>query len=442
MQKFVLDTEVAQLVAQLQGTDGEQRLRVLLPLAWHLRERDTRRAMSLVYEARALLSYATLTHNERQGIAARIHLISAEAKWLFSELHEAQELARNALPVFEELQDFAACSDVHWLLASIASDDHTIADADAELEQCAADANRAGDQLRADVARAFTAVRRSYRDPHHAKELWSKTLPVDSSNVHPGLATWIERVWASFAMQVGDFGRGVTCNMQAYESALASGQLRRAVHSAVNTSDCFNYLNDYDSAFEWGQRGLGLARTTSWPVSIGACLTQMGETLRKLGQFDAGRDLLHEALDALRRCTASRSYANALNDLGCLENDCKQHQVALGHFQQLMHISDELHQTEFQTAARTGQALALSHLGRKEDARALAKTALKLARDKRDPLEEIYALKVTAELHQDYSSAAQGDAAATDSPLYFLNQAIEVAGSIEGFLVDGSLYDL
>ena len=447
MEKFVLDTEVAQLVAQLQGTDGEQRLRVLLPLAWHLRERDTRRSMSLVYEARALLSYATLTHIERQSIAARLHLISAEAKWLFSELHEAHALARNALQAFEELQDFAGCSDVHWLLASIASDDHTIADADTELEQCAADANRAGDQLRADVASAFTAVRRSYRDPHLAKELWSKTLPVDTSKVHPGHATWVERVWASFAMQIGDFGRGVTCNMQAYESALASGQFRRAVHSAVNASDCFNYLNDYDSAFEWAQRGLVLARTTSWPVSTGACLTQMGETLRKLGQFDAGRDLLHEALEALRRCTASRSYANALNYLGCLENDCKQHPVALGHFQQLMHISDELHQTEFQTAARTGQALALSQLGRKEDARVLAKTALKLARDKRDPLEEIYALKVTAELHQDYWSAGKGDAragdaTAADTPLYFLNQAIEVAGSMEGFLVDGGLYDL
>ena len=442
MEKFVLDSEVAQLVAQLEGTDGEQRLHVLLPLAWHLRERDTRRAMSLLYEVRVLLSYAKLTQNERQGIAARMRLITAEAKWLFSELHEAQELARSALQAFAELQDFVGCSDAHWLLASIASDDHTIADADAELEQCAADANRGGDRLRADVALAFSAVRRSYRDPHHAKEFWSKTLPLDTSNVHPGLATWVERVWASFAMQVGDFERGVTCSMQAYESALTSGQLRRAVHSAVNASDCFNYLSDYDSAFEWAQRGLNLARTTSWPVSTGACLTQMGETLRKLGQFDAGRDLLHEALNALRPCTASRSYANALNYLGCLENDSKQYQVALGHFQQLMHISDELLQTEFQIAARTGQALALSQLDRKEDARVLAKMALKLARDKRDLKEEIYALKVMAELHQDNSPAARGDATAIGTPLYFLNQAIEIAGSIEGFLVDGGLHDL
>ncbi|HXA46333.1 MAG TPA: GGDEF domain-containing protein, partial [Burkholderiaceae bacterium] len=330
MEKFVLDTEVAQLETQLQRTDAEQRLGVLLPLAWHLRERDTRRAMSLVHEARELLTYSRLTLHERQSIEARLHLISAEAKWLFSELHQAHALARNALEMFEALQDFVGCSDVHWLLASIASDDHTIADADAELLQCVADANRAGDQLRADVAHAFIAVRRSYRDPHHAKELWSKTLPVDTSNVHPGLATWVERVWTSFAMQVGDFVRGVTCSMREHESALASGQLRRAVHSATNVSDCFNYLNDYDSAFEWAQRGLDLARTTSWPVSTGACLTQMGETLRKLGQFEAGRDLLHEALEALRPCTASRSYANTLNYLGCLENDSKQPQVALG----------------------------------------------------------------------------------------------------------------
>ena len=442
MKKFVLDAEVAQLESQLQHTDGERRLAVLLPLAWHLRERDTRRALSLVGECQALLTYANLKDEERQSAAARMRLISAEVKWLFSELKAAQELALGSLASFQELQDFSGCSDAHWLLAAIAADDNTLADADAELEQCVADAGRAGDQLRADVARAFIAVRSSYRDPHLAKEIWSKVLPTDTSEVHPGLATWIDRVWASFAMQVGDFGRGVTCSMQAHESALASGQLRRAVHSAVNASDCFNFLNDYDSAFEWAQRGLDLARATSWPVSTGACLTQMGETLRKLGQFDAGRDLLHEALEALRPCMASRSYANSLNYLGCLENDSKQHEVALGHFQQLMHISDALHQAEFQITARTGQALALSQLGQKEEARVLAKTALDLAHNKRDPLEEIYALKVMAELHQTDAPSTKGDAALVDSPLFFLNQAIEVAGTIEGFVVDGSLYDL
>ncbi|HEY8024430.1 MAG TPA: ATP-binding protein [Burkholderiaceae bacterium] len=449
MEKFALDTEVAQLEADLQCRRGGSRLDVLVPLAWHLRERDTRRALELATEAQTLLSEAGVAEHERQRMAARMCLISGEAKWLFSELLEAHKLARQALQVFEALGDFAGCSDVHWLLASISSDDHTIADTDGELEQCAADADRAGDRLRGDVARAFIAVRSSHRDPHHAKELWGKTLPVDTSVVHPALATWVERVWASFAMQVGDFGHAVTCSMQAHESALASGQLRRAVHSAVNASDCFNYLNDYDSAFEWAQRGLNLARTTSWPVSTGACLTQMGETLRKLGQFDAGRDLLHEALQALRPCMASRSYANALNYLGCLENDSRQHQVALVHFQQLMHISDELRQTEFQITSRTGQALALSQMGREEEARGLAKTALKLARDKRDPLEEIYALKVTAELHKHSASAARAGSAvvasnhpAAETPLYFLSQAIEVAGSMEGFLIDSSLYDL
>lgn len=446
MEKFVLDAEVAQLAGQLEGTDGEERLAVLLPLAWHLRERDTRRAMSLVYEARALLSYSELTQHERQAIAARLQLIAAEAKWLFSELHEAQESARIALQLFEEIHDFIGCSDSHWLLALIASDNHTIADADAELELCVADAKRAGDSLRADVALAFTAVRHSDRDLHHARELWGKTLPLDTSNLHPGLAVWIERVWASLAVQIGDFERAMTCTIRAYESALVSGQLRRAVHSAVNVSDSFNSLNDYDAAFEWAQRGLTLARTTSWPASTGACLTQMGETLRKLGQFDAGRDLLNEALAALQPCAASRSYFNALNYLGCLENDSKHHQVALGQFQQLMRIADELLQTEFQIAARNGQALALSQLGRKEEARLLARTALKLARDKRDPLEEVYALKVMAELHRDHAPAANDanihDGAATDTSLYFLNQAIEVAGSIEGFPIDGGLYDL
>ncbi|HEX7644747.1 MAG TPA: ATP-binding protein [Burkholderiaceae bacterium] len=441
MKKFVLDAEVAQLQGRLQQTDAQERLAVLLPLAWHLRERDTGRALALVAEGRALLAYTELSDIELRAAVARMQLITAEAKWLFSELTEASGLAREALRTFEELQDFAGCSDVHWLLAAIASDNHTLADTDAELEQCIADADRAGDSLRADIARAFTAVRRMYRDPHHAKELWSEVLPPDTSELHPALATWVERVWTSFAMQIGDFGRGVTSSMQAYESALASGQMRRAVHSAANVSDCFNYLNDYDSAFEWAQRGLDLARATSWPVCIGSCLTQMGETLRKLGQFDAARDLMQEALEALRPCMASRSYANALNYLGYLENDCGQYRVALDHFEQLMRISDELQQAEFQITARTGQARALSQLGRRADAQVLANTALGLARNKRDPLEEIDALKVMAELHQD-APVPSGNVAAPDTPLYFINQAIERASTIEGLLVDSGLHDL
>jgi C4-dicarboxylate-specific signal transduction histidine kinase len=51
-------------------------------------------------------------------------------------------------------------------------------------------------------------------------------------------------------------------------------------------------------------------------------------------------------------------------------------------------------------------------------------------------------LKVMAELHEDDAPVAANDDAATETPLYFLNQAIDIAGSMENFPVDDSLYDL
>lgn len=55
MEFFALDDEVLRLEQELAHTCGAGRLNPLLTLAWHMRQRDTRRAVALAQEVQCLL---------------------------------------------------------------------------------------------------------------------------------------------------------------------------------------------------------------------------------------------------------------------------------------------------------------------------------------------------------------------------------------------------
>ena len=55
MDMFAADDDVAQWEVSLLPLRGSARLAVLVPLAWHLRQRDSERADALAAEALALL---------------------------------------------------------------------------------------------------------------------------------------------------------------------------------------------------------------------------------------------------------------------------------------------------------------------------------------------------------------------------------------------------
>lgn len=448
MEMFVTDAELQQWESKLlaAGHDSALRLSAMTALAWHLRERDCARSMALISVASDLLAAIVLPESERLSIAARLQLTSAENRFLFSELEAAQKLAHGALIDFQAADDFSGCADVHWLLAAIASDNDSFANADVELDLAATQAGMGADPLRVELPLAHTAFRLSLRSPLAARQRWEAQFPSDTRDMHPALATWVSTLWASLSMQTGDFGKAAVFCIDSFDSAIASGQVRRAIHSASNTAECLHNLNDDDSAFEWLHRGLDLARGKTWPASVGTSLSRLGEMFRLVGQLETAGNLLSESVDALRPCKNSRSYLNTLHSLGNLENDCKRHAAALTFFRQLTDLADADAQAEFQISARTGQAYALAQLGQKQEALVLAGTALTLARKKKDPYEEINALKVLAELNLRDGAApilqsGGAEADGINTPLYFLKQEIEVASNIQGYLIEGGLYE-
>ena len=436
---FALDEELVRWEADLPPLQGVARVDLLTKLAWHLRQRDPARALGLAREASGLLPL--LPDAARRLAEARFMLIEGEAKWLFGELDAARALADQACVEFDARDDAIGCADANWLRAWIEVDRGSPAACDLELEAAAAAACRAGDGLRCDVFDAAAALFAVFGDLHTADERWGKRFDPDQAGLHPAARGWINDYLGTTAFQASDFGRAVSLLMRTYEAAMATGQVRRAINVATNIGNGFTSLNAHHAALEWMQRGLDLARPTGWPMSIGLGLMQTAETLRQLGQREAALELLCEALVTLAPLSGSRAYAIALEYQGDLALDGGDYLAALDSFQRLEVRGEALKQADFQSGARRGQAHALSHLNRPQEALQVAGAALALACEHGDAYNQIAALKVLAEIHARHALPAPSPMDVPNAALHYLQRAMTVAATIDGYTVPGDLLD-
>ena len=397
------------------------------------------RARQLVAEAAPLLDH--LPGAPRIRLEARGRLVESEACWLFGDLDTARLLAGQAMELFDAQLDALGGADAHWLCAWIAHDSGDAAASDAALAAAAQAARQAGDPVRIEVFDAASALFAVFRGLPAAEARWGRRFDADDDSHHPAAAGWINDYLGTSAFQASDFGRAVTLLMRTYEIALATGQVRRAINVATNIGNGFTSLNAHHAALEWMQRGLDLARPTGWPMSIGLGLMQTAETLRRLGQREAARELLHEALLALTPLSGSRAYAIALEYQGDLALDCGDYQRALKSFALLEERGDALGQADFQSGARRGQAHALSHLNLPQEALAKAGAALALAREHGDSYNQIAALRVLAEIHALHRLPHAQAIDAPSAALHYLQQAMKVAATIDGYTVPGDLLD-
>ncbi|HEY0062747.1 MAG TPA: ATP-binding protein [Telluria sp.] len=442
MELFTVDENVAKWESALPSLRGGDRLPVLLALAWHLRQRDTARALSLADQADALLADAPLPDGERELLGARMDLVRAEGQWLAGELDAAFTSASAVLERCAALHDSEGIADSHWLLAWIEIDrgDHDAGDR--QFGAAAEAAGAGGDNLRTLLAEAAIARWAVLRDRNTAVARWGGRFNSDSAAVHPSLATWVNDFLALAASQAGDFGAAAGYYIRCYESALETGQLRAAITAATNIGEDFTLLGDHHSALEWMQCALELARPTSWPRSIGACLMHTADTLRRLRQLDPAHDMLQEALNILEPLKNARSYAIALQYLGDLSLDQRDFAGALHAFTRLEVRAYALDQADFRSIARRGQAHALSELGRAGEALAVAAEAAAMGADQANPPNQIAALRVMAMIHAQHKGLAPPSNMVEPNPaLHYLHKALGVASTMEGYTVPGELYD-
>ena len=446
MYLYANNEEVARLDAALPMQKGTARLPFLLPLAWYLRQSDSARSLLLLDEITVLLPLAGLAPGQRQLYEARILLVRAEIKWLSTRLSEAVTLAETALQQFTALENHQGRFDSHWLLGSIAIDLGDSERRNRERLAAVAAARLSHDAVRADIAEASIACSQALHDAKAASEEWGVRFWADMPGLEPAAVVWVYDFLAIVAVLQSDFGTAAAYWMHTYEAAISTGQIRRAIATCTNIGDAFNSLNEHHGALDWMQRGLDLARQYAWSGSLGICLAQTGETMRRLGRLSAAEELLQEGLAVLRPLAASRNFATALAYIAELKLEQGQYQEALQLFQEFQLRAEELHQPDFQTMAQRGQAHALLRLGQPQAALSAANAALVRAGEHHDSFRQIEALRVLAEIHacqspQDPPLPPPDNLQADSAALHYLLLAQDIAHSIAGYHVNGDLFD-
>ena len=163
---FVVDEQELEHQERALAASGEDRLPALVSLAWHLRQRDGKRAATLAREARQSMAQGELALGESnvRTLDLRLTLVDAEIHWGQADFEQAQRLVDEAMTQARASGDLAAAADAHWIDASLAGDLGDTARRDEGLQACEALARRVGEQTRGERLQSelfFEALRRT-----------------------------------------------------------------------------------------------------------------------------------------------------------------------------------------------------------------------------------------------------------------------------------------
>ena len=439
---FVVDEQELEQQERTLAASGEARLAGLVHLAWHLRQRDGKRAAELAREARELMPQLALGETRVRATAMRLALVDAELSWGRADYGNARRLVAEAREAAQSSGDLAAAADALWVDAQIAVDLGDPAMRDASLQGCEELARRLDDPQRTLIAQAAIARWSVFTDPRMARERWGTAFGDGSGPWPIGVATWVADFLGNLAFADDDSGPAIMHRLRSHEDALASGQLQRAVIALTNIGAAFSNLNDHDSSLIWMERGLDEARRLGWPMSVAGALIQVGGILPPLGRFDAAFEMLQEARSMLAKVPRSRNLVITLHYLGDLLNLQGKHLEALEVLAELEERSTELDAVDMLMEVRLARAAAMAGLGRRDDALALVRASRADTGDYNRRTLEIRLLMQLARLHVAVADGAPPPSAADHAAaLDALREAVEISKSVEGYQVSGDLYE-
>lgn len=442
MELFLLNQDVDALESRVAMLHGMPKLFALVYLAWHLRQRDDRRALALADDADLLLAKNKIQDAELRRLSARLMLLRAEIRLQHADLMAARQLNTQAAAMFAMLDDALGLGDSHWLNASIEIDSGHAQSADVCLALALQAYRQGGDLVREQCVEARRFVYAAFRNPSATAQ--GLPLAFQPENTYPAaVMTWLAMAQASVVALTDDPALSIKYYLQAYHAALDCGQLRQAMVAANNAGGSFCVLGDLEAGLEWRDKSLALARHTGWPFSIGASLVPMADTMRLLTRFGEARACLQEALALLAHLPGSRNYKLALKMLGQLELDVGHPQAGLAAFEalQAQTLADqERMEPDLLIIAWFGQARALLLLEQPDLANSKALAALQLAREHSNVEGQVNSLHILAKLHTRFDLPAPEGMTAPSATLHYLHLAFEAGGGMSGYSMASELY--
>ena len=435
MDLYATDSALAPLEERLPAARGAERLVVLATLAWHLRQRDTRRADRLAVEALAVLE---ASDPGNIGLRARITLTRAECALLLARLDDAAALAAQAAHLFQEADDDAGVGDCALVQARLAE---ARGERDRELPrygQAIAAYAQAKDMERLAHARAASLLAESFGNPANlAAGLASlrEAQPERSEAVQ----AHHQLIEGFIVFQRGEFLDAVPELAAAAALGPECGLVDQAFRAESGLVSAQSNLGDREASCALAEKVLSRARTLGWPRAIGHALANFGRQLSDTGQPERAIELFLEALEVLGDQPRSRSYAIASYYLGDALLALGRNAEALERLEHAETCMRDLGAQPEVACLLAIEAMALSRLGRADEALRRGEEALALARKTRSRLWEVEALRALAEIHASHRLAPAGYAG-PNSGLRLLDEALSVVEAIGGHHEKSELY--
>jgi len=302
MKLYAADAEISSLEAVLSDPRGEGSLAATAALAWHLRQRDSARALRLIEGAMPVLGGPLPDHDAAPDTPvvhrARVALAACEATALYCEFESSERWLAEARRHVDPPSDAQAEGDA-WLVESVLAKARGQRDRELQaLDRAIGFFETSGAPERLSVARMWASYERSFSQPD---------LEISAGLEAPGKA-WPEAgiawdaLWSAaraLALSHRDPGTAAAVYQHASRQARLVGMVRLEVVTTINAGAAIQGLGDYDLAADCFDRAAARARDTGWPTLMGAANTRVGELLRNLGAYEESRTILSEAILAL-----------------------------------------------------------------------------------------------------------------------------------------------
>ena len=439
MKFFAAEADLSILEGVLTQPWGEGVLAATIELAWHLRQRDSARALRLVDGVIPLLAPTPEGMQRRDAHRARAALAACEASALLCDFEVAERWLLEARQHLDTRTDPRSEGDAWLVEATLGKMRVQRAREMAAHERAVAtfEAIAAPDRLALarvwqtfelgytqsgiDHSLALEAPGDEFGDANTAwNALWSASRGMALSYRRPAESALLYRQAASLAREVG--------------------MVRLEIVAMINSGAATQGLGDLDLAAECFETAAARAAATGWPTLIGTANTRVGELMQTLGAFEESRSILADAIVALsigapgyHLATANASLAETLRAMGRAQESLAP-----------MNRAIELYR---ESGFKQSLALNLIFQARGLVAAGLPDEALAVLTEARERIEEsnlqslhVGVTDVLADLHHRFALPAPADMTLPSAALHYAEAALVEGRRVEGWKAPARLF--
>jgi DNA-binding CsgD family transcriptional regulator len=446
MQLFATDDEVFALENSLSELRGDERVASTVALAWHLRQRDSTRALRLVNGVMTLLGGAP---REAAGTAeppsapmphrARAALAASESRALLCEFDAAERWLADARAHVDPGSDAQVEGDA-FLVESVLAKTRGQRDRElAAFEKAIAFYAASGAPERLSIARMWASYERSFTQP----ELESSLGLEPPGQAWPQACIAWDALWSAARALGLSFRNPATSAavfLHAADQARLVGMVRLEIVTLINAGAARQGTGDLDMASDCFDLAATRARATGWPTLIGAADTRVGELLLTLGALEESRTLLSEAILRLSVVPRSMHVAIACAALAQTLLAMERPVEALEPMSEAIEMYRETGFSHNLALNLIFQARVLAAAGRAQEALAVLDEAqAMIGKFDLDSL-RVGVTDVLADLHHRFTLPAPPDMTLPGAALHFAEATLAGGLAIEGWKAPARLY--